>query len=298
MFSSIYNPGIFLYSKIFKDRGRLNNPTWGIVGVPFDSTSSYHAGARTGPTMIREASFSLEAYNITYKKGIENSSFYDLGNIDVVHGNVKETCNIIENTIKELSSLNLKPLLLGGEHTITLPALKALSNEHDIEDVTIIDFDAHLDMANEFQFEKFTHATVMRRIHELNPKEIIQIGVRSASKEEYDFIKSQDNIRILESDKSNMHNLSTFKKIIDSIEGSIYLSIDCDGFDSSVIPKVSNPFPNGISMNFFEKILPEICKKECIGFDIVELATNIIGDSSSVTAAKIVHDFLTLKEDK
>jgi agmatinase len=293
MFSSIYNPGIFLYSKPFKNMERLNNPAWGIIGVPFDSTSSYRAGTRTAPTMIREGSFSLESYNITYKKSIKNRYFYDLGNIDVVYGNFKETSNIIKNTIEELSAVNLKPLLLGGEHTITLPALRALSKEHNIEEITVIDFDAHMDMANDVQFEKFTHATVMRRIHELNPKKIIQIGVRSASEEEYEFIKSQENITIFEPWK-NMHNLSSFKKIIESIEGPIYLSIDCDGFDPSVIPKVGNPFPNGFSMDFFEKVLPDICKKECIGFDIVELATNIIGDSSSVTASKIVYDFLTL----
>ncbi|MDR2873524.1 MAG: agmatinase [Methanobrevibacter sp.] len=298
MFSSIYNPGIFLYSKTFKNMGRLDNPSWGIVGIPFDSTSSYNPGTRTAPTMIREGSFSLESYNMTYKKSITSADFYDLGNINVVHANFNETSKIIENTIEELSSVNLKPLLLGGEHTITLSALKALSKECNIEELTVIDFDAHCDMAKDVLFEKFTHATVMRRVHELNPKEIIQIGVRSASDEEYEFIKSQENITIFEPSKLSNDNLSSLRKTIESIEGPIYLSIDCDGFDPSIIPKVGNPLPNGISMDFFEKILSEICKKECIGFDIVELATNLIGDSSSVAASKIVHDFLTLVGNK
>ncbi|MDR2623629.1 MAG: agmatinase [Methanobrevibacter sp.] len=294
MFSWIYNHGIFLYSKTFGNKEKLEDPAWGIVGVPFDGTCSYHAGTRTAPTMIRDSSYSLEEYNLTYKKSIGNGSFYDLGNIDVVHGSVEETCSRIENSVKELSSLNLKPLLLGGEHTITFPALKALSREYNIKDITLIDFDAHCDMANTCQGGKFNHATVMRRIFELGPKEIIQIGIRSASEEEYEFIKSKENIRIFEPCELNMDPSSSIRKVIDSIEGPVYISIDCDGFDPAVIPNVGNPFPNGISMDVFERILPELCKKECIGFDIVELATNVLGDSSSVTASKVVYDFLTL----
>ncbi|MDR1820112.1 MAG: agmatinase [Methanobrevibacter sp.] len=291
MLLNTYNPGKFAFCKHPHELKSNTEIKWGILGVPFDSTSSYHTGSRLAPTLIRESSFSFEKYNFTFKKELQ-TPFFDLGNIDIVYGNWNKTSKMIEESVYELTSLNLKPLLLGGEHTISYPAIKGLSNKIDLDELTIIDFDAHMDMINIYQGEKYSHGTVMKRIHDLNPKKILQLGVRSSSKEEYDFVKNNENIKTFSS--KNFKELNTIKKEILAIEGPIYLSIDCDAFDPAHIPSVGNPVPNGINISDFEELLKIIAKKDVVGFDIVELSSKTLGDPSAVTAAKIVYDFLTI----
>jgi len=291
MLLNTYNPGKFAFSKHSHDLKTLDEISWGILGVPFDSTSSYHTGSRLSPTLIRESSFSFEKYNFAFEKEL-TIPFFDLGNLEVVHGNVRKTLEIIESSVSELLSLNLKPILLGGEHSITYPAIKGLSNEFNINELTIIDFDAHMDMINTYQGEKYSHGTVMKRVHDLNPEKILQLGVRSSSKEEYEFGKNNKNIKIFSS--SEFKDLNIIKEELLAINSSVYLSIDCDVFDPAYMPSVGNPIPNGINLSDFGELLKIIAKKDIIGFDIVELSSKTLGDPSAVNAAKIVYDFLTL----
>ncbi|MDR2831256.1 MAG: agmatinase [Methanobrevibacter sp.] len=291
MLLNTYNPGIFAFSKHLHDLKFLDEIAWGILGVPFDSTSSYHAGSRLAPTLIRESSFSFEKYNFAFNKEL-TTSFFDLGNIDVIHGDLKRTSELVEDSVYELLSLKLKPILLGGEHSITYPAIKGLSNKFNIKEFTIIDFDAHMDMIDTYQGEKYSHGTVMRRVHDLNPKKILQLGVRSSSKEENDFGETNKDIKIFSS--NDFKNLNVIKEELLAIEGPVYLSIDCDVFDPSYMPSTGNPVPNGIKISDFEELLKIIAKKDVVGFDIVELSSKTLGDPSAVTVAKIIHDFLTL----
>jgi len=294
MLFNTYKPWKFAFSQ---DTDNLNETTpnnWLIIGVPFDSTSSYKSGSRFGPTTVREASYSFEKYNITFKKDI-STTFYDFGNVEVVHGNCKKTIAILEDAISELMDYNIKPLLIGGEHSISLAPIKALANKYNIENMTIIHLDAHMDLRDEYQGEKCSHATVMKRVHDLNPKEIIEIGVRSGSLEEIEFTQNQENIAIFTSKdiKERFHALENKLNKIDN-EEAIYLSIDVDVLDPSYVGEVGNPIPNGLSPEIIEKLLVLLAKKNIIGLDLVELATNKLGDSSAVATAKIIYDFLTL----
>ncbi|MDR0913212.1 MAG: agmatinase [Methanobrevibacter sp.] len=272
-----------------------NNKSWGIVGVPFDSTSSYGTGSRYGSIAIREASFGFEKYNYNFKKEL-NSIFFDFGDLNVVYGNCKQTLKNLEETVNELNQLNINPIILGGEHSISLGVLKGLSNKYNLNNVVIIHFDAHMDMVDTYQGESFSHATVLRRIHELNPKEIIQIGIRSASLQEVDFLNSKENkenITVFSSKETN-NNLENIKKYISSINNPIYLSIDLDVFDPAYMGDVGNPMPNGLSPSILEELMEIITQKELIGFDVVELSTKTLGNPSAVLASKLVYDFLTL----
>ncbi|MDR1722144.1 MAG: arginase family protein, partial [Methanobrevibacter sp.] len=186
----------------------------------------------------------------------------------------------------------LRPILLGGEHSISYPTLKGLKKKFDIEDTTVVHLDAHMDMIDQYQGEKCSHATVMRRIAELNPKSIVQLGIRSASKEEVSFAESQQSI--VGFSPSDFENFDNIKKELLSIEGNVYISIDCDVFDTKYLPGVGNPVPNGISLIHMENILKILSTKNVIGFDVVELSSNKLGDPSAINAAKIVYDFLTL----
>ena len=298
MIFNTYKPWKFAFSEDADNVEEAEENSWGIIGVPFDSTSSYGPGSRFGPTTVREASYSFEKYNVSYNTEI-NKKFFDFGNINVVYGNCKKTLEIIEETIKELVDKNIKPITLGGEHSISLAPLKALTkstaNDYKIEDMIVINLDAHMDMIDEYQGEKCSHATVMKRIHDLNPKEIIEIGIRSSSLEEKEFVENQKNIAIFTT-KDVKERFETIEKKIKQIETNtpIYLSIDIDVLDPLYVPEVGNPIPNGISPEKIEKILEILANKNVIGFDLVEVATNQLGDPTGITGSKIVYDFLTL----
>lgn len=271
---------------------------WGIIGVPFDSTCSYHHGSRYGPTIIREASFGFEQYNSTFEKFLDGE-FYDCGDLNVVHGNCRKTCDSLKDAVEELIESNIKPIIIGGEHSVSIGSIKALANledNDDLSDVTIIHLDAHRDIIDTYIGEKDSHATIMRRVHDLNPKELIQIGIRSFSIEEKEFVESQGNITSFLA-KDLFDDFDTLLEKLDSLEGKVYVSIDMDVIDPAFAPSVGNPTPNGLHPVDVENIFEALASNEAIdviGFDLVEVASDKLGDITAVLAAKMIYDFLTL----
>lgn len=271
---------------------------WGIIGVPFDSTCSYHHGSRYGPTIIREASFGFEQYNSTFEKLLDGE-FYDCGDLNVVHGNCRKTGDSLKDAVEELIESNIKPIIIGGEHSVSIGSIKALANledNDDLSDVTIIHLDAHRDIIDTYIGEKDSHATIMRRVHELNPKELIQIGIRSFSIEENEFVESQGNITSFLA-KDLFDDFDTLLEKLDSLEGKVYVSIDMDVIDPAFAPSVGNPTPNGLHPVDVENIFEALASNEAIdviGFDLVEVASDKLGDITAVLAAKMIYDFLTL----
>ena len=299
MLFNTYEPWKFAFSAESIDLYNLDNgesndsnesKRWGIIGVPFDSTCSYHHGSRYGPTIIREASFGFEQYN---------STFYDCGDLNVVHGNCRKTCDSLEDAVGELIESNIKPIIIGGEHSVSIGPLKALADfegNEDLSDISIIHLDAHRDIIDTYIGEKDSHATIMRRVHDLNPKELIQIGIRSFSIEEKEFVEGKGNITsFLAKDLFDDFNLLLEK--LESIEGKVYISIDMDVIDPAFAPSVGNPTPNGLHPIDVENIFEALANNESIdliGFDLVEVASDKLGDITAVLAAKMIYDFLTL----
>ena len=276
----------------------LKSKKWGIIGVPFDSTCSYHHGSRYGPTIIREASFGFEQYNSTFEKLLDGK-FYDCGDLNVVHGNCKKTCDALFDSVKELLDSNINPIIIGGEHSVSIGSVKAIADleeNNDLSNVTIIHLDAHRDIIDEYIGEKDSHATIMRRVHELNPKELIQIGIRSFSIEEKEFVENQDNISSFLA-KDLIDDFDVLLEKLDSIEGKVYISIDMDVIDPAFAPSVGNPTPNGLHPIDIENIFEAFANNEkidIIGFDLVEVASDRLGDITAILGAKIIYDFLTL----
>ena len=271
---------------------------WGIIGVPFDSTCSYHHGSRYGPTIIREASFGFEQYNSTFEKILEGE-FYDCGDLNVVHGNCRKTCDSLKDAVGELIESNIKPIIIGGEHSVSIGSVKALADfeeKSDLSEITIIHLDAHRDIIDTYIGEKDSHATIMRRVHDLNPKELIQIGIRSFSIEEKEFVDSEENISSFLA-KDLFDDFDILLEKLDSIEGKVYISIDMDVIDPAFAPSVGNPTPNGLHPVDIENIFEALANNEAIdviGFDLVEVASDKLGDITAVLAAKMIYDFLTL----
>lgn len=288
MLLNTYEPWKFAFSA---ENDELKKDSFGIIGVPFDSTSSYHSGSRLGPIVVREASFGFEKYNVVFNKNLD-TVFYDFGDVNVIPGNCEETCNIVENTVNELIDLDIKPIIIGGEHSASIGAIKALMDKY--EKLTVIHLDAHRDLAFEFIGEKYSHATVMRRVHELGA-DLVQIGIRSASADEEEFVKSTYNIQSFKNKDVHKH-MDAIEYYLTNIEGPIYISIDMDVVDPAFAPSVGNPTPGGLFMSEMETILETISHKDIVGMDVVETASNKLGDITAVVAAKLIYDFLTLME--
>ena len=288
MLLNTYEPWKFAFSS---DNDELKENSFGIIGVPFDSTTSYHSGARLGPIVVREASFGFEKYNTVFNKDL-TTTFFDFGDVNVVPGNCQKTCEIVSQTVNELLDLNIKPIIIGGEHSVSIGTIEALIEKY--EKLTVIHLDAHRDLAFEFIGEKYSHAAVMRRAHEMGA-DLVQIGIRSASMDEEDFVKSTYNIQTFKNKDVHKH-MDAIEYYLINIDGPIYISIDMDVVDPSIAPSVGNPTPGGLFISELETIIETLSHKNVVGMDVVETASNRLGDSTAVVAAKLIYDFLTLIE--
>ena len=268
---------------------------YAIMGVPFDSTTSYKSGSRYGPKAVREASYNFETYNLHFDKSLTVDS-YDIGDIYITNGNYEKTNEMIIDTVLSVLSMGLKPIVIGGEHTITNGVLKAIYDydEDYFHNLTIVHLDAHFDMRDTYLDEKYSHATVLRRIHELQPKEIIQLGIRSAELEELDYVKKQDNITYF-TNYDIKNNFETVLDYLKKIESPIYITVDIDVLDPAYAPSVGTPSPCGISPFDLEEVIGILSQKESIGLDVVEVSSDTIGDSTSINAAQVIYDYLCLK---
>jgi len=286
MLLNTYEPWKFAFSQ---ENDEIIENSFGIIGVPFDSTTSYHSGSRLGPIVVREASFGFEKYNTIFNRDL-STTFYDFGDVNVIPGNCEKTCEIIEETVNELLDLNLKPIIIGGEHSASIGAIKALTEKYG--NLTVVHLDAHRDLAFEFIGEKYSHATVMRRAHEMGV-DLVQIGIRSASLDEEEFVKSTYNIQTFKNRDVHKH-MDAIEYYLINIEGPIYISIDMDVIDPAIAPSVGNPTPDGLIIHEVESLIETLTNKNIVGLDVVETATDRLGENTAVVAAKIIYDFLTL----
>ncbi len=285
------SPLQFAFSKLGDDvelAGSKDLKKFGFIGVPFDSTSTYKPCARFGPRAVREASYNFERYNMVLDKTLDVPVF-DFGDIEVIPGSFENTCSNIKFTISELLDKNVIPVAVGGEHTISYGVLKAL----DVENTTVIHLDAHMDLRNDYMGEKYSHATAMRRIFDLNPKDMIQIGIRSCSEDEISFAE-KNGIAYFTPHEVN-ENIELIKNIIKNIGGPLYVSVDIDVLDPAYAPCVGTPSPCGLNPFQLESLIHCLKDKEVVGFDLVEVSSTEIGDITSMNAAKAIYDFLCLQ---
>ncbi len=268
----------------------LENAETVILGVPFDSTTSYKPGARFGPSAIRGAYPGIEEYLLDYDFNLRKVKIKDIGDVEVVHGNALETLKRTVQTLTTLRKINKRvfPVLLGGEHLISYAPVKAFKPK------SFIVLDAHLDLRDTFLSEKWSHACVSRRIHELNV-EVAEFGVRSGVKEEVDYAKREGITYITPKNLT----LEKVKKTLDELREPVYVSLDIDCLDPSIAPATGTPEPGGLSFQDVTSILEIIFReKEVIGFDIVEVSSQTIGDITSVIALKTLYHAIALKKLK
>ncbi|MEM3401864.1 MAG: agmatinase [Candidatus Hadarchaeales archaeon] len=258
------------------------------IGVPLDVTSSYRSGYRFAPTKIREASANLETYIPT--AGIDvfvKHNISDLGDIILTPTDIVGSGRRITEVVRKVVRDGKIPILLGGEHTLTYFSVKAFP------DVFVIQLDAHADLRDEYLGDRICHATVMRRILESIPEEkIAQLGIRSCSAEEAEFLKKSRHLLIstetlLEKRSEAMEQL---KKTIGS--SPVYLTVDLDVLDPAFAPGVATPEPGGLHTVDLLRITREIAGLNLVGCDIVELTPPHDNGSTAFAAARIAYEIL------
>ena len=275
------------YQKAFKEANYV------ILGVPFDVTSTYRTGARFAPNAIREASLNIETYSFRANIDMENVNLHDLGDLNVT-GDTHETLKRVEQVVKELFDAEKVPVLIGGEHTITLGAARAVG-----KNVAILDFDAHLDLRNEYLNQKVSHTTFMRRIKEqVKPTKIVEVGTRAVCKEELSYAK-KTGIDFVTTQQIRKYSVEqTSKKIKNLLKDAkeIYLTVDLDVLDPAFAPAVQNPEPDGLCTHMLYDLLHEVCDERIVAFDVVEVAPHFDHGVTAIQAAKTIFEILSIME--
>jgi len=263
-----------------------------IFGAPYDGTTTNKPGARFGPAAMRADSWGLESYSPYCERDLEDFAIYDAGDLDLPMGDSNPVLERIEAAITDIAKDGKIPLMLGGEHLVTLGAIRALHRVHP--DLHIIHFDAHADLRDEYIGNKLSHSTVIRHCWDLlGDNKIFQFGIRSGERAEFDWAKNHTVLR--------KFDLAGLDDILGNIIGRpIYFTLDLDVLDSGIFWGTGTPEAGGIS---FAELLAGIGKfagQNLVGADIVELAPNLdISGQSTATACKILRELiLTITKER
>jgi len=256
-----------------------------IIGAPFDGTSSFRSGSRFAPNRIREISWVLETYSPQLKKDLTDLKVADIGDLILPPGDKKKALMIIEEEIETIVNDGRIVAILGGEHLITLGVIKGFVKK--FPELFLIQLDAHLDLRDEYLGERESHSTVMRRVLELlKENHLFQIGPRSGTKEEF-LLANRLNTLFQEKD------IISFKERIKDFP--IYITLDLDILDPSILPGTGTPEPGGFDFNTLMDIIYQFKELNVVGFDIVELSPPWDrADISAIVAAKILREMILI----
>ena len=250
-----------------------------LLGCPLDATSSFRGGTKFAPDSIRKASWTLETFSPYLKRDLEEILFYDGGDLELRPGNLEYSLAAIGAAVTEITGTGRKFLAMGGEHLITFPILKAVMNR--VRAVQVVHFDAHCDLRDQYEGQRLSHATVMKRVKELGGTELFQIGIRSGTRQEF------EELALIDSPANLAGRLNP--------EIPVYVSFDLDVFDPSLAPGVTTPEPGGLTFREVMEYFSVLKGMQIIGADLVELAPDYDNTFvSSVTASKTVRELLML----
>jgi agmatinase len=263
-----------------------------VIVVPFglEKTVSYGSGTKNGPKEIIKASHQVELYD----EELNKEPYKDIGIKTIkpflIKNKIGEALRQLSGINKEILSKNKFPLVFGGEHSITSGSIKPFVNKYD--QITLLHFDAHADLRESYQGEKFSHASAIKRCLDYKNVNVVSFGIRNLSKVEMEFYNSnRDRIEIFWGKDKKNWKLTRLNKLFK--DKKVYITVDVDGFDASIMPATGTPEPGGL---LWEDVLP-IIKKVCqlsniVGADINELAPIKSFDSYNFLIAKLAYKIL------
>ena len=270
-----------------KEYSAFDNAKVVIVPVPYDRTSTWLKGADKGPSAIIAASTNMELYDIetdseVYKKGVFTAEPIETDSAP------EEMVEMVKTKVVDYLKKGKFTVVLAGEHSVSLSSIKA--HIENYKDITILQLDAHADLRDEYNGSKYNHACVMARVSELAP--IVQVGIRSMDSSEKQFL-NKDNVFFA---KDIYNNNDWIEKALSGLSENVYITIDLDVFDPSIMPSTGTPEPGGLLWYDVLKLLKTICsRKNVVGFDIAELCPNDNNKAPDFLAAKLVYKLLSYK---
>jgi len=271
----------------------LSESRYVVFGVPYDQTSSYRTGSRFAPRAIREASLNIETFSIRTRVDIEHVPIHDAGDVHVVD-DASQTLSRVEAVTRDIVSAGKVPVLIGGEHTMTLGAVRSLPSS-----VGVVSFDAHGDLRMEYGGGEISHATVLRRITEtVGTDNVLVLGVRALCQEEVDFIE-ENHIQTLSPWEIRAQGLPAAIERVSAFTRKFqhtYLTIDSDALDPGFAPGVANPEFNGLTPDELITLAMAVANERMMGFDLVEVCPNYDNGITSVAAARIIFEVIAQAE--
>jgi agmatinase len=280
-------------SSVFADANQsFEEARFVIYGAPFDGTSSYRAGSRWAPDEMRKASYNFETYIPDLDVDLADVPIHDYGNCETT-ANVDETIEEVYRVSKEIVDAGKIPIMMGGEHSLTYPCVKAFG-----KGIGFVVMDAHNDLRTEFRGIRQNHACVSRHVIEDFADRYVSIGVRSGPREEWDYIRDHPEIQAYTAEDVCEQGIGPILKKVDSyLKGCdrIYLSLDMDALDPAYAPGLGTPEPFGMTPRDVRTVIRHLAPLS-VGFDLVEISPEY--DSGSVTSilgAKLIRDYIAAK---
>lgn len=256
-----------------------------IFGAPFDGTTSFRPGTRFGPNAIRQEFYGLETYSPYLDEDLNNYNLFDGGDLDLPFGNTSKALQIIYDKTKKIISDNKIPFLVGGEHLVSYSSIKAVFEKYP--ELILLHFDAHADLRDDYMGEKFSHATVIRRVCDmLGDNRIYQFGIRSGEKSEFEWGYKHT---ILEK-----FTVNSLEKYMDKFKNKkIYITIDLDVLDPSIFPGTGTIEPGGINFKELLSVIKKVNPLDIVGADVVELSPHYdTSGTSTAVACKIIRELV------
>ena len=259
-----------------------------VLPVPYDSTTSYRGGARDGPRAIIEASRFLEDYDPELEREVYRVGVHTLPEIEPHAGGPEAMTERIASAVRPLAGSGRLLAVLGGEHSISVGVVRALSESHT--DLSVLYLDAHADLRDEYMGSAYSHACAARRIWETCP--VVEVGVRSMSLEEADFIRGagRERLRVIQHGEGGRAASWDAASVLEGLTEHVYVSIDLDVFDPALMAAVGTPEPGGPGWEAVLALLRQVCRERTVvGFDVVELCPWAGPPSCAYVAAKLAY---------
>ena len=256
-----------------------------IFGAPFDSTTSYRPGTRFASSAMRNESFGIETYSPYQDKDLLDTRIFDGGDLELCFGSPESALSDIYDLTKKILSDEKMPLMIGGEHLVTLGAVRAAAEKYP--ELNIIHFDAHADLRSDYLGQKLSHACVMRRCHEiLGDGRIFQFGIRSGDREEFYWGKNHVY--------TNRFNFDGLEEVVQSLKGKpVYFTLDLDVLDPSCFPGTGTPEAGGVSFNELMGAVKKLTALNVVGLDVNELSPMLDqSGASTALACKLLREIL------
>ena len=258
-----------------------------LFGAPFDSTTSFRPGARFGPAAMRHESFGLETYSPYQDADLTDCAVFDSGDLELCFGSAEAALTDIEARAETILADGKLPILLGGEHLVTLGIFRAVAKRYP--DVHIIHFDAHADLRSDYLGAELSHACVLRRCHELvGDGKIHQFCIRSGDRAEFRFAEAHTDLHPL-----TLEGLEETVEALKKANTPVYFTIDLDCLDPAVFPGTGTPEAGGITFLQLLEAIRTVAGCHIVGADLNELAPMLDPTGvSTATACKVLRELL------